>query len=178
MACFISAGHHLKDPGAVANGTTEAAEMIKFRDLVAGFCRRRGLKVVVDDDNETLAQYLHRIQTGNGSVVVEFHLNASGAGASGALAVVGEDADRLDKMFAAEMSATCAQILGIQNRGVIPEGQSHRGRLGLMREEGIVSLLEICFIDNQGDMTKFRTNAPYLAAEISNIIAKYEALVQ
>jgi len=38
---------------------------------------------------------------------------------------------------------------------LINESESHRGRLGLMRKKGIVVLLELCFIDNQQDFSKY-----------------------
>ena len=76
MATFISAGHHLKDSGAIGSGTQENLETIKFRDIVIKLCKDMGLKVITDDDHETLKEYLDRIKTGDGSVVVEFHFGS------------------------------------------------------------------------------------------------------
>jgi len=78
MAVFISAGHNpqgiKKDSGAVANGFHEADLNVDFRNLVLAECKKLGLKTINDNDSETLGQYLSRIQTGSGSVVLEFHL--------------------------------------------------------------------------------------------------------
>lgn len=177
MASFISAGHYNKDSGAVGCGTQENLETIKFRDLVVQFAKQLGVKVITDSDNENLSEYLKRIQTGSGSVVIEFHFDAANGLATGTTAIVGSDADRLDKAFAKEIVDTTAKILSIKNRGVISETESHRGRLGLMREEGIVCLLEICFIDNQNDMNAYNKNKRTLALEIAMIINKYDAIV-
>ncbi|QGH72868.1 MAG: cell wall hydrolase autolysin [Podoviridae sp. ctrTa16] len=178
MAAFISAGHHLKDPGAISGQYVERDEMIKFRDSVVAICRGFGLKVITDKDSETLPQYLERIQSGSGSVVVEFHLNASGTGnASGTLAVVGNDADKLDKLFAERLAEATSEVLGIKNRGVMSEADSHRGRLGLMRETGIVALLEVCFIDNKEDMDSFKKNSSVLALRIAEVIKKFDNLL-
>jgi N-acetylmuramoyl-L-alanine amidase len=177
MACFISAGHHLRDSGALGSGTQENLETIKFRDLVVTICKAKGLKVITDNDNETLSQYLNRIQTGDGSVVLEFHFDASNGKASGCTAIVGVDADKNDKAFGQELADGCSQILGIPNRGVVSEAESHRGRLGLMRESGIVCLLEICFIDNGNDMAKYNANKQTLASFVANIVEKYENLI-
>jgi N-acetylmuramoyl-L-alanine amidase len=178
MASFISAGHHLRDSGAVGSGTQENIETIKFRDIVVNYCRSFGLKVITDNDNETLGQYLQRIKTGIGSVVLEFHFDASNnPAATGSTAIVGMDADRLDKAFAQELVDTTARVLGVRNRGVITEAQSHRGRLAIMREQGIVSLLEICFISNPKDMEAYNANQFTLAAEIAKIIKKYDDLI-
>lgn len=178
MASFLSAGHHLRDSGAVAHGKQENLEMIKFRDLVVNFAVSFGVKVITDNDKETLSQYLNRIKTGTGSVVLEFHLDAAvNQSASGCTAVVGTDADRLDKMFAKELVDTTASILGIRNRGVITEAQTHRGRLGIMREQGIVSLLELGFISNKNDMAALEANAFTLASAIAKIVKKYDDML-
>ena len=78
---FISAGHTpfgIKvDPGAVGNGFREADLAVEFRDLVIKNCLSLGLKVIQDKDDERLGDYLDRIKTGSGSVVVEFHFDAA-----------------------------------------------------------------------------------------------------
>lgn len=182
MTSFISAGHHLKDSGAVSNSKQENLEMIKFRDLVLSAMAKNHptVKVISDRDEETLSQYLKRIQTGNGSVVIEFHLDASSnPKASGTTAIISNNASQLSKDFAKELSDTTALILGIQNRGVKPESYTHVGKLGLMREEGIVCLLELCFITNAYDMAKLgdECKSQILAESIANIIAKYDAKI-
>lgn len=178
MAVFISAGHHLKDSGAPGvNGRKEADEAIKFRNAVVKYLEPTGVKIITDNDTETLPQYLNKIQSGNGSVVIEFHFDAFNEIASGTTALVGDDADRLDKLFAKEIVDTTSKVLNIPNRGVKSESQSHRGRLGLMREQGIVCLLEVCFIDNKNDMDSFDKNFYTLASELSKIIEKFEKLI-
>lgn len=180
---FISAGHNSKapvkpDPGAVANGYKEGDIAIQFRDLVCAELRKLNVRYVTDYDYETLAQYLTRIKTGSGSVVIEYHLDAAASTtATGTTALVQSDADRLDKAFAKELSDSTAQILGIKNRGVLSEAQSHRGRLGLMREDGIVCLLELCFITNKADLTALFAGMQKLAKKHAAIIAHYEKLV-
>ena len=162
----------------MAFGYIERDEMIRFRDMVVPISRSLGLNVITDKDAETLPEYLDRIKTGTGSVVLEFHLNAApDSSASGSLVLVGDDADRLDMLFAKELVDTTSKILGVQNRGVMMESQSHRKRLGLMREQGIVALLEICFITNESDMNKFRSNQPLLSISLSGIIRKYENML-
>jgi N-acetylmuramoyl-L-alanine amidase len=87
------------------------------------------------------------------------------------------DADRLDNAFAKELVEATAFRLGIKNRGVINEAQSHRGRLGLMREKGIVCLLELCFISNKSDIEAYQENKEALAKDIADLVIKYENLV-
>lgn len=178
MAIFLSAGHHLKDSGAVYNGRQENLEAIRLRDIMVNLCRSRGLKVITDDDNETLPQYLNRIKTGSGSVVLEIHFDAVADNkATGTTCLVGNDADRLDKGFAKEIVDKTADVLGIKNRGVKTEAESHRGKLGLMREQGIVALWEVCFISNPNDMAAYDANMHKLAGEIVPILEKYENII-
>lgn len=174
---FISAGHHLKDSGAIGSGTQENLETIKFRDLVVAILRGRGLKVVTDDDHETLGEYLARIKTGDGSVVCEYHFDAANGQAFGSTAIVGIDADKNDNAMAKELVDITAFKIGTKNRGVINEGESHRGRLGLMRETGIVALIELCFIDNPTDFAKYELVKQELAVHHADILEKYEKLI-
>jgi N-acetylmuramoyl-L-alanine amidase len=174
---FISAGHHLKDSGAVGSGTQENLQTIIFRDKVVAILRARGLKVITDDDHETLGEYLAKIKTGDGSVVCEYHFDAANGTAFGSTALVGIDADKNDKSMAKELVDITASIIGTKNRGVISESESHRGRLGLMRETGIVALIELCFIDNSTDFANYTKVVDTLAVNHANILEKYEKLI-
>lgn len=182
MTAFISAGHNPKgikvDPGAVANGFHEADLAVEFRNLVVSLLQKRNVKVITDKDDERLGTYLDRIKTGSGSVVLEFHFDAAAStSATGTTALIGTDADRLDKAFAKELADTTAEVLCIKNRGVLSEKDSHRGSLGLMREQGIVALLELCFITNIKDLNSYFLNKNELAVKIADLIKKYEDLM-
>ena len=184
---FISAGHCSDvnsknyDPGATGiDKRTEAAETIKIKDRVTELIKQKGYTDIVNDlSNESLGQYLTRIKPGSGSVVVEFHFNAFNGKATGTEVVIGNDGDRLDMMLANELAQATAQITGLVKRsgGVIRESQTHRGRLGLMGETGIVSLVEVCFIDNPKDMAKFDVHFESLCKAYADIIIKYDNLI-
>jgi N-acetylmuramoyl-L-alanine amidase len=179
---FISAGHNPKgiktDSGAVGNGYTEANLAVEFRNLVIEVLKVKNIPYVSDKDDERLAQYLERIKSGNASVVLEFHFDASDKPtATGSTGLVSMDADRLDNAFAKELVEATSFRLGIKNRGVINEAQSHRGRLGLMRENGIVCLLELCFISNKNDVDAYQENKEQLAKDIAEIVIKYEKMI-
>lgn len=186
MACFISAGHNPKgiriDNGAVGCGYKEAELTVEFRDLVVNYIKSKynDIKIITDKDDETLAQYLKRIQPGTGSVVVEFHFDAApvinGRVASGTTSIVGTNSTDKDNELASELVNITSDVLRIRNRGVISESQSHRGRLGLMRKQGIVTLLEIAFITNENDMKQYQLNKNELAVKIGDIIVKYDRM--
>lgn len=184
---FVSAGHCTKsgpnyDPGASGvNGRKEANETLKMRNAVIGRLKTMGYTDIVQDaDGESLGEYLRRIKTGNGSVVCEFHFNAFNGLATGVEVLVQQDADKMDKACAKELALVSANIMGLPLRrgGVVSEAESHRGRLGLMREQGIVVLVEICFIDNAGDMAAYDRSFDQLASAYASIIAKYDSLIQ
>jgi N-acetylmuramoyl-L-alanine amidase len=182
MAIFISAGHNTggpkKDPGAVANGYTEAALAVEFRDLVILEVLALGQKVIKDHDHERLGEYLTRIKTGSGSVVLEFHFDAAAsATATGTTALYPADSDRLDIAFSKDLEDAVSRILGIKRRGPLSEAHSNRGRLGLMRKQGTVCLLEICFITNKKDLELYMANKELLAKEVARILVHYEKLV-
>jgi N-acetylmuramoyl-L-alanine amidase len=179
---FISAGHNTKglktDPGAIGNGFKEADLTVEIRDLVIAELKRLKIPYISDNDDERLGTYLERIKTGNGSVVLEFHFDASAnSSATGTTALIEAEADRLDRAFAKELSDATANILGIRNRGVKTEAESHRGRLALMREEGIICLLEVCFISNSQDVALYKANKEKLAMQIAQILIKYEKMI-
>ena len=90
--------------------------------------------------------------------MLEFHFDAASPTATGTTILVEAEADRLDKAFAKEIVDKTAEILKIKNRGVKSETDSHRGKLGLMREEGIIALLEVGFITNVSDIKAFKEN--------------------
>lgn len=182
MTAFISAGHNPKgpkvDPGAVANGLKEADLAIEFRDLVIKELLKLGVKVISDKDDETLSQYLLRIKPGNGSVILEFHFDAAAsATATGTTSLYSKTADKNSIAFAKDLVDTTALILGIKNRGAISEALSHRGSLGIMRKQGIVALLELCFITNLNDLEAYKANKEILAVRIAAIVKRYEDLI-
>lgn len=185
---FVSAGHnHLRghknyDPGAVGKidmrQILEADMTQDFENLVLKEIEKKNYKYITDRPEESLGEYLRRIQTGSGSVVLEFHFDAAAnPAATGTTVIVGSDADRLDKAFAKELVEATSQILKIKNRGIISEGQSARGRLGLMRETGIVALLELGFITNVNDLANYEKYKHELARKIADILIKYENMI-
>lgn len=186
---FISSGHCATkgpnyDPGAPGvNGRFEAFETIKVRNAVIAAIKARNVKDIIQDaDGESLSQYLTRIKTGTGSVVVEFHFNASASKeATGVESIVQVDADKMDIACAKEFSRVTSQILGIPlrgNNGVKSEIESQHRRLGIMRESGIVVLVEICFISNPTDMASFDSNFNVLCTAYANIIERFDNLIE
>jgi len=172
---YSSAGHHLNDSGAIGvNGRKENVETMLFRDMVNSQLRILEKTVVQDNDNESLGQYLGRINPTDNDVVIEPHFNAFNGKATGVEVLVADNANSRSKAMAKELVDGYAAIMGIANRGVKTESQSARGRLGLMRKKGAVALVEICFIDNPNDMKAYDSNRVNLACFTAQVIAKYD----
>jgi N-acetylmuramoyl-L-alanine amidase len=181
-------GHKNYDPGAVNSaGRLEAQEAVKVRDRVNAILRSRGYNVIEDNPTESLREYLNRIKPGPASVVVEYHFDAaSNPAATGCSTLVGDDSSKTSQAFAKELSAAVGSALGVKVRdggdgdGILFEKDSHRGRLGLMREAGTVCLLEVCFISNPSDMQKYDDPAKFeaMCQGIATVIGKYEDLIK
>jgi N-acetylmuramoyl-L-alanine amidase len=182
---FISSGHcNVKgpnyDPGAPGvNNRWEANETVKVRNRVIAVLQEKGITDIIQDaDGERLSQYLTRIKTGSGSMVCEFHFNANqNPEPTGTETLVEDDADKMDMACAKEFCDATSRILGIKNRGVKKESTTRHKKLALMREEGIVVLVEICFISNQSDMARFDLHFEELCQAYAAIIQKYDEMV-
>jgi len=179
-------GHKNTDSGAVGiNGRWEADEAAKVRNRVKEILESKGYKVITDATYESLREYLNRIKPGNASVVVEYHFDcADNPKATGCSCLVGDDSSKTSQSFAKELAEAVHSVLGVKLRdggdgdGILFEHDSHRGRLGLMREAGTVALLEICFISNPDDMAKYDELFDPLCQAIAQVVAKYEDLVK
>ena len=185
---FVSAGHcnvpgPTYDPGAPGvNGRTEANETVKMRDAVVARLRDYGsTDIITDLNSESLSQYLKRIKPGTGSVVCEFHFNAFNGKASGVEVIVQQDADKMDMACAKELAAGMRSIMTLPFRGengVKKESETRHGRLGLMRESGIVVLVELCFIDNKDDMASYDLHFNELVNMFARVLHKYDLMLQ
>jgi N-acetylmuramoyl-L-alanine amidase len=174
---FLSAGHHLADPGASGNGYIERDLAIELRDLIASELRLLGASFILDKDVETLAEYLQRIQTGSGSVVFEVHWNAATPSATGTEMFI-PDGRRIPdcRPMAQEIASFYASAMRIKSRGVKTASQSNRGKLGIMAESGIVVLAEVCFISNRDDMAAYQAAKNLIANGTAKILVKYDKM--
>lgn len=171
---FPSAGHHIKDPGAIANGFIEFEEMNRFRYKLVSFLNSKGHKFITDRNEETNTQYQGRIKPTNGDVVLDLHLNAAGPSATGCEVFVSNKASAKSKAFAQELVDSCSKAMGIINRGVKNESQTARKTIGILNKKGTAALIEFCFITNKIDMKAFHDNEDCLVEIVGNLIIKYD----
>lgn len=178
---FPLSGHHNNDSGAVYNGRYENRETQKIRNCINTYLAKSGVKFISDNDDQTLSQVIKSIQPGKASVLYEAHLDASvNTSATGTTCVVSATSftakDNSYKM-ASEICEVTSKLLGIRNRGVISETQSHRGKLGILHTNSGISVLhEWCFITNVNDMKALDQNLEKVCKEIALILKKYDDL--
>jgi N-acetylmuramoyl-L-alanine amidase len=178
---FLSAGHHFNphgaDPGAVnKQGVKEATLTKELRDLTLAELKKLGASVTIDNDAETLAQYIGRISPGSGSVVCEYHFNAGIEAAHGAETLVKRSPTQAERNLAKEVNDVFVAV-GIKDRGVKTEVDSARGRLAILNTGAGLSILpEVCFISNPNDLAKYHANKLIFAKKIAAILAKYDNL--
>ena len=177
MTIFLFAGHNLKsDPGAVSGNRTEARETVSLRKETAFQLKQLQANFVTDNDMDDLRQTLAKTNTKSSSVVLDLHFNAGPASATGVEVLVGDDATAADMAFAKAVLNATTSTLGLRSRGIKKEGETPRKRLGVMREQGRVCLLEVCFISNPTDMASFDKNKVNLAIELARILKEQDAL--
>lgn len=169
----ISAGHHLKDPGAVntALGITEAQEAIGFKKLLVKALECLEIDVVTDDDNETNSQFQSRIRKDYPTYfLLEIHFNSvESKKATGTEVVISQYASPLSIGKGRQIVDTCSKVLGIRNRGILLDNQTPRGRIGVVNLPNPAVLLEICFLSNEDDMKAYNKHKSELAFQLSKL---------
>lgn len=174
---YISAGHSnvlSRDRGATGNGFIEGELAVEQRDLIKKELIKLGVTPIVDGDNTILSQSINFFKnlTSSDSIVLDLHYNAATPQATGVEVLIPSKNTQFEKELAKEITDKISDVLGIKNRGVKTEAQSHHGRLGWMRLTGENILVETCFISNKNDMQRYQENKCVLAKEIALILYK------
>ena len=170
---IISAGHGGNDPGAVANGYTERDLAIEFRELLVKELLLLGVKPLIDDNKNALKQTLEWL-TGKYSskdILLDIHWNAASSKARGTEVIVPDNASIFENNFAKNILNVFVSN-GFVNRGVKPESQTARKRLGWMRPPAENILIEMGFITNLLDINLYQNLKYKLAKESALVIYK------
>lgn len=154
MIYTVTAGHGGSDPGAVANGVTEAELMVELRDIVAHKLRANGHTVRTDGDwRKNLPLPFALTLVPGSKVAIELHTNAhTNPAATGVEVVSMPDKAPLARRIARHIAHT----LGLRVRGEggwIDQTKTARGRIGFVRAGGLV--VEVFFISNPSDLKAY-----------------------
>lgn len=169
---FLIAGHGGKDPGAVSGSYIERDLAIELRFLVNNELRRLNVIPNIDDNKNYLSQTLSwlRGKFTDKDVIIDIHWNASSnALANGTEVIIPEIFSQYERSFAEALASTIASI-GFKNRGVKPETDTARKKLGIMRPAAENILIEVCFISNVQDMILYQKSKQILAKKLAYII--------
>lgn len=163
---LIAAGHSDADPGAVANGFTEAEIVQPFREAVAFCLRQRGVKFETDgasQENQPLALAVKLAERHD--VAAEFHCNAAASPQASGCEVLAMP-DNME--LAWKVSGAIAKTLGITNRGAKPDDAGAHSRLAFCRAGGLV--VELFFLTNPQDLERFLDHRMAVAEEVAKVL--------
>lgn len=183
---FISAGHGgleggITDPGAVVPGTTEAAEMIRIRDLVLAELRSRQFDVlsVPDDlsDRQTLSWINARATAQD--VALEIHAGSFGnPDVRGAIAYYIANNEVRRGHAELMMLALLRRVPQMVSRGVRPDTSSATGSLPFCRQTTCPSvLMEVGFLTNPQDLDLIQNRRRDIALGLADGLASWSRAV-
>lgn len=186
MKIYITAGHTIvngKGTGAFGvNGFDEAVEARRFvNDVIKKFHQIPGFdktRVITDDDSWSLGAVINWLskKVTKECISIEFHFNAfHNPTATGAEVLVANNHTLKEASLALALSLLISETLGIKNRGMKTEAQSGRKKLGILSggaSSAINLLVEICFISNQTDINRYRSNYWNLVEKTAALLNK------
>ncbi|MCI7126189.1 MAG: N-acetylmuramoyl-L-alanine amidase [Agathobaculum sp.] len=179
MKILLIAGHGGTpyDPGAVANGYTEAVETRRLMFAVAPLLRAYGFAVDIYDQHKDAYKVVRQggsLPLDGVDYALEFHLNAAAKDYTGDGRTTGteiwihtsEKSDGVEQAILRRMAA-----LGFRNRGVKRSGgfavQRHCTGRGVSH-----ALIETCFVDDKDDMTLYKARFNDIARAIADGVAE------
>lgn len=170
MGCFAgSGGHNNIVQGANSVYGKEHVEDRKFLDAVAKYVQAAGWKYVNCSDEVGTTKTAvwsnaaaNHLRVKDSVVDVQFHLNASPGGTG---CEVWLHPSYGNRELAAKISKAMADAFGLRDRGI-----KFSTELGWINKTKTGLLPEICFIDNETDMQKYRANFDKAAKAVAEVI--------
>lgn len=171
MKFAVTAGHGGSDPGAVANGATEADLMAQLRNVLADKLRARGHKVRVDGTLLGNLPLVHALLLVPGSdAALELHTNAFTNPSARGVEVVAAPRHKARAQAIAQGIARVLETPVRGDMGWIPQERTARGRLGFVRAGGMV--VETFFITNQEELAKYLARYYLVATAIADALER------
>lgn len=166
----ISSGHG-KIVGGAVGFINERAEAVKVVDRVYAILTNsyngRGYRFhesTAQNQSQNLANIVNYHNSKDRGLDVSVHFNSASASATGTECLY-YDA----KSLSAKMSAAMAKALDIRDRG-----PKERKELYFLRNTTKTAiLLEVCFVSNKDDASKYKANFERLCQAIAKVIADY-----
>ncbi|MDX6048388.1 N-acetylmuramoyl-L-alanine amidase, partial [Bacillus paranthracis] len=170
MGCFAgSGGHNSIVQGANSAYGKEHVEDRRFLDAVAKYVQAAGWKYVNCSDEVGTTKYdvwnnaaNNHLRVVDSDVDLQFHLNATPGGTG---CEVWLHPSYGNRELAAKISKAMADAFGLRDRGI-----KFSTDLGWINKTKTGLLPEICFIDNDIDMQKYRANFDKAAKAVAEVI--------
>ncbi|QWG87361.1 N-acetylmuramoyl-L-alanine amidase C-terminal domain-containing protein [Bacillus mycoides] len=170
MGCFAgSGGHNNIVQGANSNYGKEHVEDRRFLEAVANYVKAAGWKYVNCSDEVGTTQTAvwsnaanNHLRVADSDVDLQFHLNASPGGTG---CEVWLHPSYGNRELAAKISKAMADAFGLRDRGI-----KFSTELGWINKTKTGLLPEICFIDNEVDMQKYRASFDKAAKAVAEVI--------
>lgn len=164
---IVDAGHTDQvDPGAVANNTTEHAEVvlvgIALVNTLKSLQEFKAYTIELVPTNLTLVEKVSWINARNGSgdYTVSLHLNSAATSTATGTETFYLGGNEESKAKSLTLQQGVVQYLGLADRGVKGDTENRHGRLAIIRDvKGWSFLIELGFITNTGDLNAVRSKA-------------------
>ena len=157
---YLTAGHRGGTTGANYNGIKEAEETIWLRNEIAERLEKKGIEVVVDNNEASLSEVIATInaECKKTDICVDLHFNAvANPSANGTEVFKPFNSSDTEIEVAEDLLYATCMVLNTKNRGVKREGEGTHQRLAMLSDIKCNSvLLEICFISNINDVVKYK----------------------
>lgn len=175
---ILSAGHGGTDPGAVSGEWVERDLALELRELISVELKTLGVQPINDPNQNALAQTLAWIRNKFSSkdVLFDIHWNAAAsAQANGTEVIIPDVSSSFERQLATAVLGVFTSY-GFKPRGVKPEGQTARKKLGWMRPNAENILLEVCFLTNNLDMKLYQANKYGIARKIAKVLFDFSKI--
>ena len=165
----ITAGHSIKDPGAV-NGFFKEADIAQdMRNMVAHYLRADNVNTRTDGEGKGNAPLSEAVKLIKGSkVAVEFHCNAAANKTAKGVEAL---AAAKDKAVSQKLCSAVADIMGIPlrgDKGWKAENSGQHSRLAYVQNGGII--LELFFISNDEELKLWQAKKWLIAKAVANVL--------
>lgn len=183
---FISAGHgglenDSIDVGVTVSGTTEAAEMMRIRDLVVPELRSRGFDVLAVPDDLSNDQTLNWINSRcrPEDVALEIHAGAfSSPGARGASVFYIAKNNARKSHAELLLLALLRRVPQLPSRGARPDTTTGTGSLSFTRRINCPSLLmEVGYLTNADDLNLMQSRRRDMSLGIADGVASWSRAI-
>lgn len=190
---YITGGHNIKNnigTGVIVKRDQEVRDEAKesrilVNEIAKDLYIRYNIMTITDQDKWSLRKVINFLKRNlkNDQLSIEFHFNAFNGNASGTECIVPEDNSKTELKLAHEISKILHTSMNIPIRGgevtgytgVKTESQSQHNRIGVLRypSQGTNVLVEVCFMDNDGDWGSYKLNKEEIVTKLSDIIANF-----